>query len=87
MTKTTTSLWYSVWVVSLVMALSILAVMMVNLPTPAHAKQIDDTTNLRSSHAFLCARNGHSGALSGAIYCDGIVVILAPTGWIPMRSI
>jgi hypothetical protein len=52
MTKTTTSLWYSVWMVSLVMALSILAVMMVNLPTPAHAKQIDHTTNLRSPHAF-----------------------------------
>ena len=52
MTKTTTSLWYSVWTVSLLMALSILAVMMVNLPTPAYAKQTDDTTNLRSRHAF-----------------------------------
>jgi hypothetical protein len=41
MAKTTTSLWYSVWMVLLIMALSILAVMMVNLPTPAHAKQID----------------------------------------------
>ena len=52
MAKTTTSLWYSVWTVSLLMALSILAVMMVNLPTPAYAKQTDDTTNLRSPHAF-----------------------------------
>jgi hypothetical protein len=46
MAKTTTRLWYSVWTVSLLMALSILAVMMVNLPTAAYAKPTDDTTNL-----------------------------------------
>jgi hypothetical protein len=48
MAKTTRSLWYSVWTVSLLMALSILAVMMVNLPTAACAKPTADKTNVRS---------------------------------------
>jgi uncharacterized protein YcbK (DUF882 family) len=52
MSKTTTSLWYSVWTVSLLMALSIAAVMMVNLPTAAYAKPTDDKTSLRSRYAL-----------------------------------
>ena len=52
MAKTTTSLGTACGAVSLLMALSILAVMMVNLPTPAYAKPTDDTTNLRSRQAF-----------------------------------
>ena len=70
MTKTTTRLWYSVWTVSLLMALSILAVMMVNLPTAAYAKTTDDTTNLRSRHALRGVQIASLGNVSREAIVD-----------------
>jgi hypothetical protein len=48
MLNTTTSLWYNVRTVSLLMALSILAIMMINFATPAYARLTDDTTKPRA---------------------------------------
>jgi len=75
MSKTTTTHWYSVWTVLLLMALSILAIMMVNLATPAYARSTDDTMKPQSSNAVRgvqIASLGNEGREAIAGHRDGL---------------